>query len=110
MNNCNRQFDPLKKYAPTLYCLIMWTIIRSIHEGEKTTRETYDHLIENGESLTSSGLYYHLSELKNVDINEVAEYNEEGSAEKVWRSKTKKTIDLLKEKVYMDTTQKEMGL
>ena len=87
-----------------------WTIIRFIREGEKSTKEIYDHLIENGERLTPSGLYYHLSELKNADIIEVAEYNEEGGGapEKVWRLKTKKIIiDLLEEKVYLDKTQKE---
>ena len=105
MNNCNHQFDPLRKYVQALHCDIRWTIIRFIGRGKKSTGEIYDHLIENGESLTSSGLYYHLSELKNADIIEVAEYNEEGrgAPEKVWRLKTKKIIiDLLEEKVYPD--------
>jgi len=112
MHNCNCQFDPLRKYVQALHCSIRWTIIRFIGEGKKSTKEIYDHLIENGESLTPSGLYYHLSELKNAGIIEVAEYNEEGGGapEKIWRLKTKKIIiDLLEEKVYLDKTQKETG-
>lgn len=48
--------------------------------------------------LSSSGLYYHLSELKNAGMIEVVEYREEGGGapEKIWRLKKKKiTIDLL---------------
>ena len=57
--------------------------------------------IDKGEQLSKPGFYYHLSELKNADIIEVAEYIEEGGGapEKIWRLKTKKIIiDLLKTK------------
>ena len=111
MHNCNCQFDPLRKYFQALHCSIRWAIILFIGEGKKSTKEIHDYLIENGESLTPSGLYYHLSELKNVDIIEVADYKEEGGGapEKVWRLKTKKiTIDLLNEKIYLDEPQKEI--
>ena len=55
-------------------------------------------MVQNGEKLSSAGLYYHLSELKNAGIIEVVEYREEGGGapEKIWRLKKKKiTIDLL---------------
>ncbi len=73
-------------------------IIDLIGEGKKSTKEIHEHLDTSGEELTRSGLYYHLSELKNADIIEVAEYLEEGGGapEKVWKLKTKKIIiDLL---------------
>lgn len=82
-----------------LHCPTRWLIIDFIGEGAKSTKEIYEHLIENNEKLTPSGLYYHLSELKNGKIIEVAEYKEEGGGapEKVWRLKKKKiVIDLLK--------------
>ncbi len=112
MNNCNRQFAPLKRYVRALHCTIRWTIIQFIGKGKKGTKEIYDYLIEKGENLTSSGLYYHLSELKNADIIEVADYKEEGGGapEKVWKLKTKKiVIDLLDEKIYLDESEKERG-
>ena len=55
-------------------------------------------MVQNREKLSSSGLYYHLSELKNAGIIEVVEYREKGGGapEKIWRLKKKKiTIDLL---------------
>ena len=112
MNKCNRQFALPKKYVQAFHRTIRWTIIRFIHKGKKTTKEICDHLIKNGERPTPSGLYYHLSELKNADIIEVAEYNEEDreAPEKIWRLKTKKIIDLLEGKIYLDKTQKEVGL
>jgi DNA-binding transcriptional ArsR family regulator len=76
-------------------------MIKYIGDGSRSTKEIYDHLIEKGEELTKSGLYYHLSELKNADIIEVAEYIEEGGGapEKTWKLKTKKiVIDLLSER------------
>ena len=73
-------------------------IIEYIGEGSKSTKEIYDYLLKKGEQITKSGLYYHLSELKNAGIIEVADYIEEGGGapEKVWRLKMKKiVIDLL---------------
>jgi len=112
MCNCDHQFDPLRKYVQALHCPIRWTIIRFIGEGKKGTKETHAYLIENGERLTPSGLYYHLSELKNAGIIEAAEYKEEGGGapEKVWRLKTKKiVIDLLNEKIYSVDSKEETG-
>lgn len=98
MCDCGCQIDPLKKYIRALHCPTRWTIIRSIGDDKKGTKEIYDCLVQNGEKLSSSGLYYHLSELKNAGIIEVVEYREEGGGapEKIWRLKKKKiTIDLL---------------
>ena len=54
----------------------------------------------SNEGISRSGMYFHLSELKNADIIEVAEYKEEGGGapEKVWKLKrTRIEIDLLDE-------------
>ena len=91
----------IRKYGKALRFRTRWTIIEYIGNGKKSTTEIYNHLIKKGEQLTKPGFYYHLSELKNADIIEVAEYIEEGGGapEKIWRLKTKKIIiDLLKTK------------
>ena len=88
----------LRKFVKALRFPTRWLIIEYIGEGKKSTKEIYDYLIKMGEKLTKSGLYYHLSELKNAGIIEVAEYIEEGGGapEKAWKLKTKKiVIDLL---------------
>ncbi len=75
-----------------------WSIIEFIGEEKKSSTEIYDYLIASGEQLTKPGFYYHLSELKNANIIEVAEYVEDGGGapEKIWRLKTKKIVfDLL---------------
>ena len=100
MCNCDCQSNPLRKYIRALHCPTRWAIIRFIGEGKKGTKEIYDYLVENGEKLTSSGLYYHLSELKNAGIIEIAEYKEKGGGapEKIWKLKKKSiVIDLLSE-------------
>lgn len=91
----------LRNFVRALRFPTRWLIIEYIGEGSRSTKEIYDHLIEKGEQLTKSGLYYHLSELKNADIIEVAEYIEEGGGapEKIWKLRIKKiVIDLLKTK------------
>ncbi|RLF44336.1 MAG: ArsR family transcriptional regulator [Thermoplasmata archaeon] len=87
-----------RNYLRALRFRTRWLIIEYIGNRKKSTEEIYNHLLRNGEKLTKSGLYYHLSELKNAGIIEVAEYIEEGGGapEKVWKLKTKKiVIDLL---------------
>ena len=89
----------IRKFGKALRVRTRWTIIEHIGNGQKSTTEIYEHLIEKGEQLTKPGFYYHLSELKNADIIEVAEYIDEGGGapEKVWKLKTKRiVIDLLK--------------
>lgn len=57
--------------------------------GSKTvkTGEIREGLEERGYDLTRSGLYYHLSELRDSGLIEVSEYVEEGKGapEKVWK-------------------------
>ena len=88
----------LRNFVKSLRFSTRWLIISYIGDGSRSTKEIYDYLIKKGEQLTKSGLYYHLSDLKNADIIEVAEYVEKGGGapEKVWKLKTKKiVIDLL---------------
>ena len=84
----------LRNFVRALRFPTRWQIIRYIGNGSRSTREIYEYLIKKGEQLTKSGLYYHLSELKNAGIIEVAGYIEEGAGapEKVWRLKTKKIV------------------
>jgi DNA-binding transcriptional ArsR family regulator len=75
-------------------------IIRLIGEGTKGTNEIFDGLEKAREGLSRSGLYYHLSELEEAGIVELAEYREVGGGapEKVWRLKTKEIrFNLLKD-------------
>jgi len=75
-----------------------WKIVEFIGEDEKRTEEIYRFLLENGEEVSKSGLYYHLAELKGADIIEIAGYFEKGAGApgKIWKLKTKKIeIDLL---------------
>jgi len=101
MCDCNGRSNPLRKYIRALHCPTRWTIIRFIGKGKRSTKEIYDFLSKNGECVTTSGLYYHLSELKNAGIIDVAEYKEEGGGapEKIWKLKKKNiNINLLDEK------------
>ena len=88
----------IRNYLKALRFRTRWLIIEYIGNGKKSTEEIYNYLLQKGEKLTKSGLYYHLLELKNAGIIEVADYIEEGGGapEKVWKLKTKKiVIDLL---------------
>jgi predicted ArsR family transcriptional regulator len=101
MCDCDCQPNPLKKYIRALHCPTRWTIIRFIGDGKKSTKEIHDFLLKNNENVTTSGLYYHLSELKNAEIIDVAEYKEEGGGapEKIWKLKKRSiVINLLDEK------------
>ena len=98
MCDCACQSNPLKKYIRALHCPTRWQIIRFIGNEKKSTKEIQDFLQKTGEGITNSSLYYHLSELKNAGIIDVAEYKEEGGGapEKIWKLKRKKIeIDLL---------------
>lgn len=75
-----------------------WAVIEFIGDGTRSTTEIYEHLIARGEQLTKPGFYYHISELKNAGIIELAEYKEEGGGapEKIWKLKIKRIeFDLL---------------
>ena len=90
--NCNtKEFSRFQKYFRALHCPTRWVIIRLIGEGTRSTNEIFDGLEKAREGLSRSGLYYHLSELEEAGIVELAEYREVGGGapEKVWRLKTK---------------------
>ena len=101
-NNCNskgypEQFDTFLTYVRALHCPTRWVIIQLIDDKPTSTREIFEGLKDEGENLSKSGLYYHLSELEKAGIIELAEYREVGGGapEKVWKLKTKEiTINL----------------
>lgn len=86
--------------AKVLHCPTRWAIIDIIGEGEKRTDEIMDDLRKREYDLTRPGLYYHLTELKEAGIIEVADYVEEGRGApiKSWRLAMRKIeIDLVPE-------------
>jgi len=94
----SRVFVKFQKYVRALHCPVRWTIINIIGNCEKSTGEIFEELKRSGEELSRSGLYYHLSELEEAGIIELAMYREVGGGapEKVWRLKTKEIrINLL---------------
>jgi len=101
-NNCpNRkyteQFATFQNYVRALHCPTRWVIIGLIDDKPTSTREIFEGLQTAGETLSKSGLYYHLQELEKAGIIELAEYRETGGGapEKVWRLSTKEiTISL----------------
>lgn len=93
-NQCEKecpQFSVFQKYLRVLHCPTRWVIIGFINDKTVSTQEIYDALQKAGETLSKSGLYYHLSELEKAGIIELAEYREigGGAPEKVWKLKTK---------------------
>ncbi|MCS7365174.1 MAG: winged helix-turn-helix domain-containing protein [archaeon GB-1867-035] len=79
------------KIFKALHCPIRWIIIKSLTSGELTTNEIFNLLKNIGEDISKSALYYHLSELRDAGIIELAEYREvgKGAPEKVWKLKIK---------------------
>lgn len=98
-NSCDlKEFNRFQKYFRALHCPTRWIIIRLLGDESRSTSEVFEGLKEAGEGLSRSGLYYHLSELEDAGIIELAEYREigGGAPEKVWRLKTKEIkINLL---------------
>ena len=93
-----KEFGKFQRYFRALHCPTRWTIIRLIGEKTKSTNEIFEGLRKAGENLSKSGLYYHLSEMEDANIIELAEYREVGGGvpEKVWKLKTKEIkINLL---------------
>jgi len=89
----------LRNFVRALRFPTRWLIIEYIGQEKRSTEDIHNYLLEKGEKLTKSGLYYHLSELKSADIIKVAEYTEHGGGapEKIWKLKRKRiVIDLLK--------------
>jgi DNA-binding transcriptional ArsR family regulator len=79
-----------QRYFRALHCPTRWNIIRILGNEEKTTGEVLAGLQEKEVGLAKSSIYYHLSELADAGIIELAGYREEGGGapEKVWRLKT----------------------
>ena len=86
-----KEFSRFQKFFRALHCPTRWVIIRLVGEGTKSTNEILGGLEKAGEGLSRSGLYYHLSELEEAGIIELAEYREVGGGapEKVWKLKTR---------------------
>ncbi len=86
-----RGFENFRRIMRALHCPTRWLIIECLKEEAKSTKEILDCLLAKNESITSSGLYYHLSELKNAGIIEIAGYIEQkGAPQKVWRLRVRK--------------------
>ena len=93
-SNGYRDLDKARRfqmYFRALHCPIRWMIIRIIGDEEKSSGEILEGLRRAGEGLARSSLYYHLSELEEAGIIELAGYREEGGGapEKIWRLKMK---------------------
>jgi len=88
----SKNFENFRKIMRALHCPTRWMIIECLKDGEKSTKEILDCLLAKDERITSSGLYYHLSELRSAGIIEIAGYREEGGGapQKLWRLKVKK--------------------
>jgi DNA-binding transcriptional ArsR family regulator len=100
LNSKVNKIQTLQNYFKALHCPIRWDIIAIIGHESKGTNEIYDGLINRGETLAKSSLYYHLSELRSGGIIEVSGYREEGGGapEKMWCLKTTQiNIDLLED-------------
>jgi DNA-binding transcriptional ArsR family regulator len=98
-HNFPKRMETIQKYIQALHCPTRWDIIDCIGTGEKSSKEIYEGLKLDEAGMTLSGLYYHLSALKNAGIIEVASYREmKGAPEKVWKLKTTRiVIELLNE-------------
>ena len=93
-DTCNKHCPPVsafQKYFKVLHCPTRWVIIHLIRDKHVSTQEIYEGLKREGENLSKSGLYYHLSELEKGGIIEMVEYREigGGAPEKVWKLKMK---------------------
>ena len=98
-NGCSlKEFSRFQRYFRALHCPTRWIIIRLLGDEKRSTNEIFEGLKEAGEELSKSGIYYHLSELEEAGIIELAEYREVGGGapEKIWKLKTKEIkINLL---------------
>lgn len=91
----NIRWKKFRQVSRALHCPTRWLILDCLKDRVLSTNEILECLSEKNETVTSSGLYYHLSELKSADIIEVAGYKEEGGGapQKLWRLK-KKIIEI----------------
>lgn len=73
-----KQLKRLKGLAKALHCPARWDIVDIIGSGTATTDIIRQGMADRGYDFTRSGLYYHLSELDDAGVIEVAEYVEKG--------------------------------
>lgn len=73
-----KQLQTLKGLAKALHCPARWDIVDIIGSGTATTDTIREEMDSRGYDFSRSGLYYHLSELSEAGIIEVANYLEEG--------------------------------
>ncbi|MBS3782448.1 MAG: helix-turn-helix transcriptional regulator [Candidatus Thermoplasmatota archaeon] len=95
-----KRISKLQGLAKALHCPTRWDIIDIIGTGTAKTKEIKKGMKEKGYDITQSGLYYHLSELREAGIIEVDKFLEEGrgAPEKIWKlSKKKIEIELVVE-------------
>lgn len=95
-----RRIQKLQGLAKALHCPTRWDIMEIIGSYTAKTREIREGMEQRGYDLTQSGLYYHLSELKDAGLIEVSDYLEEGrgAPEKVWKlTRHRIEIDLIAE-------------
>lgn len=81
------RLNEVAKYARALHCPTRWRIIELLSAGPAATSEIASRLKRRGWVMGRPNLYYHLSELQEAGIIELAEYREQGGGapEKVWR-------------------------
>lgn len=85
-----KSFESFRRITKALHCPTRWMIIECLKEP-KSTKEILDCLLARNERINLTALYYHLSELKNAGIIEIAGYKEgQGAPQKIWRLKIKK--------------------
>ncbi len=86
--------------AKALHCPTRWDIIDIIGPSTAKAKDIKKGLKERGYDIAQSGLYYHLSELRDAGVIEVDRSLEEGrgAPEKVWKlAKRKIEVDLVVE-------------
>jgi DNA-binding transcriptional ArsR family regulator len=98
-----RGLQKLKGLAKALHGPARWEIVGIIGTGTATTDTIRDELDERGYDLTKSGVYYHLSELSDAGVIEVAGYVEEG------RGAPTKEWTLRRETIEIDLVNPEEG-
>jgi DNA-binding transcriptional ArsR family regulator len=91
----------IAKYARALHCPTRWRIIEFLRNKPASTSEIARFLFQEKRAMGRPNLYYHLSELQDAGIIEVAGYREEGGGapEKVWKLALDKIIIHLKKGV-----------
>lgn len=96
--NVDDRIQKLQGLAKALHCPTRWDIIGIIGSETAKTKEIRECLDEMGYDFGKSGLYYHLSELRDAGLIEVVDYVEEGKGapEKVWKlTRERIEIDLV---------------